>query len=158
MAFARSQPGRRLLRFVGVSVISTLVAFIVIALIYGLGIVSSEVSATVVGNVVGAYPAYALNRRWTWGKSGRSHLVREVLPFWTLTVMGIAFSILGASYARHLVRTHAWGHLLNTGVVDVANIASAGVFWILKFYVFNRIFRVDEEMEIAEVLEHEERP
>jgi putative flippase GtrA len=155
-AFVRSKQGRKLLRFLAVSVVSTLVALAVIAVLYGFRIINNEVDATVVGNAVGAYPAYALNRRWTWGKSGRSHIVNEITPFWILTIAGIAFSIIGADYARHLVRTHHWSHLLNTGIVDAANIASAGVFWILKFYVFNRIFHVDEEAEIAAVLSGED--
>ncbi len=135
---------RRYLRYALVSVISTLVALTVIAIVYGTGLVRSEVAATLVGNLVGAVPSYSLNRRWTWSKVGRSHVVREVIPFWVLAVGGIAFSLLGAAYAHHLVHTHAWPHLIDTAVVDGANVASALLFWVLKFLLLDRIFRAPE--------------
>ena len=47
-------------------------------------------------------PAYYLNRTWAWGKSGRSHVFQEVVPFWTMTPIGITISIGTASLAHHV--------------------------------------------------------
>ena len=138
--------------------VSTGVSVVVIAIVYGLKIIKGEVEATLVGNIIGAIPSYTLNRRWTWGKSGPSHIRKELLPFWIMAVLGIAFSMVGASYAKHLVHTHNWSHLFNTGIVDAANLASFAVFWVLKLIVFNRIFHVDEEAEIEAHLVEEESP
>ena len=33
-------------------------------------------------------PAFLLNKYWVWGKRGRAHMRREVLPFWLFTVAG----------------------------------------------------------------------
>jgi len=151
-AWPRSYRGRRIVRFVSASVVSTAVSFAAISLVYGLKIIRGEVDATLFGNLVGAIPSYWLNRRWVWRKSGRSHLRKEVLPFWILTLSGIAFSIVGAAYAHQLIHEHQWSHLINTAVVDGANLASVGVFWILKFLVFSRIFHVDEEAVIDDQL------
>jgi uncharacterized membrane protein len=96
-----------------------------------------------------------LNRRWSWGKSGRSHIRREVLPFWAISILGITFSALGAAYARHLVHTHHWSHLEDTGIVVGANLMSFAIFWILKLSIFNKIFRVDDFEEIKERLSAE---
>lgn len=145
-----SRRSRKIIRFLTVSVISTAVSFIVIAIVYGFKFIQNEIDATLVGNLVGAYPSYSLNRRWTWGKTGRSHLTKEVIPFWTLALSGIAFSIIGAAYARHLVHTHSWNHLLNTSIVDFANVLSAGIFWVLKYFIFNRIFGMNDEGEIGD--------
>jgi putative flippase GtrA len=158
LEWSKSHEGRKLIRFTGVSVVSTVVSVLVITLVYGLRIIRSEVDATLFGNIVAAVPSYTLNRRWTWGKSGRSHVVREILPFGTMTFLGIAFSTLGAFYAKHLVHTHHWSHLINTGLVDGVNLASFAVFWVLKLIVFNRIFRVDEVAEIEAELLREEAP
>ncbi len=135
-----------------------MVSVLVITLIYGLKIVKSEVEATLLGNIVGAIPSYTLNRRWTWGKTGPSHLRKEVLPFVVMAVLGISFSMVGAAFAKHLVHTHHFSHLINTGIVDSANLASFAIFWILKLMVFNRIFHVDEEAEIDAHLFAEETP
>ena len=158
MAWSRTHQGRKLIRFTSVSVISTVVSVLVIAFVYGLKIIRGEVEATVFGNIVAAFPSYRLNRQWTWGKTGRSHVLRELLPFGTMIALGIGFSILGASYARHLVNAHHWSHLVNTGVVVAANLVSFAIFWVLKLMVFNRIFHVDEVAEIDEHLHQEELP
>ncbi len=156
ITWAKSHQGRKLIRFTAVSMVSTAVSVVVIALVYGLKIIKGEVEATLVGNIIGAIPSYSLNRRWTWGKTGRSHVRKELLPFWIMAVLGIAFSMLGASYAKHLVHTHHWSHLFNTGIVDAANLASFAVFWVLKLIVFNRIFHVSEVLEIDDHLVQEE--
>jgi len=140
--WSRSYHGRKLIRFTMVSVISTVTSILVIALVYGLKIIPNEVEATIFGNVVAAIPSYHLNRRWSWGKTGKSHLRKEVLPFWAIVLLGIAFSTIGASYARHLVHTHHWSHLQATAIVVVANFVSFAIFWVLKLAVFNRIFHV----------------
>jgi len=156
IAWTKSHQGRKLIRFTAVSAVSTVVSVVVIALVYGLKIIKGEVDATLVGNIIGAVPSYSLNRRWTWGKTGPSHVRKELLPFWIMAVLGIAFSMLGASYAKHLVHTHQWSHLFNTGIVDAANLASFAVFWVLKLIVFNRIFHVSEVLEIDDHLVQEE--
>ena len=158
MAWSRTHQGRKLIRFTSVSVISTVVSVLVIAFVYGLKIIKGEVEATVFGNLVAAFPSYRLNRQWTWGKTGRSHVRKEVVPFAAMTALGIGFSILGATYARRLVHVHHWNHLINTGVVVAANLGSFAIFWVLKLIVFNRIFHVDEASQIDEQLEQEELP
>lgn len=159
IAWTRSHQGRKLIRFTSVSLVSTVASVLTISIVYGLKIIHNEVAATLVGNLVGAIPSYTLNRRWTWGKTGPSHLRKEVLPFAAMSALGITFSIFGAAFARHLVHSHHWSHLVNTVIVDAANLASFAVFWVLKLLVFNRIFRVDEESEIdAHLLDEEASP
>jgi putative flippase GtrA len=157
-AWLRSHQGRRMGRFVSVSVAATVVSFSVISLVYGLKIIKGEIDATLFGNLVGAVPSYSLNRRWVWRKSGRSHFRKEVLPFCIFTLISIAFSIVGASYAHHLVHEHQWSHLTNTAVVDGANLVSVGVFWIIKFLLFSRIFLVPEEAAVDQHLPRSEDP
>jgi putative flippase GtrA len=135
---------------------STIVSFVALSLLYGLRIIPSVIWSTLVGNLIASVPAYQLNRRWTWGKRGKSHIRREIVPFWSLTALGIGVSQLGALWARHEVRAHHWSHLFNTGLVVFTNLASFAVFWVLKLMVFNRIFRVDIIEEIEENLDAEE--
>jgi putative flippase GtrA len=156
ITWPKTHQGRKLIRYASVSVIATIVSLLIIALVYGLKIIRSEVEATLLGNVIGAIPSYGLNRKWVWGKTGRSHVRKEILPFSAMTVLGIVVAMVGASYAKHLVHTHEWSHLFNTGVVDMANLGSFAIFWILKLIVLNRIFKVDEETEIDSHLIREE--
>jgi putative flippase GtrA len=155
-SWSKTHQGKKLIRFTMVSGSSTIVSFASISFFYGLRIIPSVIWATLVGNLVASVPAYQLNRRWTWGKRGKSHFRKEIVPFWTLTFLGIGVSQLGALWARHEVRTHHWSHVINTGLVAFTNLASFAIFWVLKLMVFNRIFRVDVIEEIEEHLDAEE--
>jgi putative flippase GtrA len=115
------------------------------------------VEATVSANVLATIPAYNLNRRWTWGKHGRSHLVKEIAPFWIMSSLGIAASFFGSLLARHIVRTTHFPHSVDTLIVLAMNFLSFAIFWVLKLLVFNRIFHVPSELEeVEEHLVHEE--
>lgn len=158
IASTKTHQGRKLIRFTSVSVVSAIVSLLAIALIYGFRIIRGEVEATLFGNLVAAIPSYSLNRKWVWGKTGRSHVRKEILPFLALAVLSIGFSMVGGAYAKHLVQTHQWSHLFNTCIVDVANLASFAIFWVLKLVLFNRIFHVNEGAEIDTHLIREELP
>jgi putative flippase GtrA len=134
--------GRKMFRYTMVSVISTAVSASVLAIVYGGLRLWSEVPSTVFANVVATVPSYYLNRNWAWGKNGRSHVVREVLPFWVASLAGIALSIVAASEARHLGDVHHLHHFGRTVLVLGANFGAFGTLWALKFLVFNRLFHV----------------
>jgi putative flippase GtrA len=134
--------GRKLYRYTMVSVISTAVSASVLAIVYGGLRVWSEVPSTVFANVVATVPSYYLNRSWVWGKGGRSHLMREVLPFWFASLVGITLSILAASEAKHISDVHNLHHFGRTVIVVGANFGAFATLWVLKFLVFNRLFHV----------------
>lgn len=157
LAWSRTREGRKLLRFTMTSAITTAVSFTAVAVLYGFRIIPDVMGATLAGNLIGTVPAYHLNRRWTWGQRGRSALRREVAPFVTMSVLGIAFSQLGAFWAKHEVADHAWTHLVDTGLVVGVNLASFAIFWVLKLIVFNRIFHVTGAPDTDEVAAVQER-
>jgi putative flippase GtrA len=156
-AWAHTHQGRKLIRYTAVSVISTLVSFLTLFLVFGVLKLWSQVPSTIFANSVATVPSYYLNRSWAWGKSGRSHLTKEILPFWSMAALGIAVSVLGAQYAHHLDVKYAMAHWEATAVVLVANVLSFGLFWVLKLLLFNRLFHVKEIDEFEEHLTAEEQ-
>ena len=114
-----------------------------LGLVFGVFRVWTEVPSTVFANLVASVPAYYLNRSWSWGKSGRSHVFKEVVPFWTMTAIGITLSIGTASLAHHLSNVYNLHHFGRTVVVEGANTGAFALLWIVKFLVFNRLFHVD---------------
>jgi len=135
--------GKKMFRYTMVSVISTGVSTVVLLVVYGVLRVWSEVPSALFGNVVATVPSYYLNRRWAWGKTGRSHVRREVIPFWTLSIAGILLSIATESEARHIGIAHFdHHHAIRTVLVLGANLLAFGILWIVKFLVFNRLFHV----------------
>jgi putative flippase GtrA len=164
VAWSRTHEGKKLIRFTSVSVISTIVSNVLIIVFFGFKLMG-VVEATVLSNCIATIPAYNLNRRWTWGKSGRSHVMKEIVPFWAMSALGIVGSFLFSLVAKHIVGGsyfvqpdgHKIHHLLATIIVVGANLLAFAIFWVLKLLVFNRIFKVPSELEeVEEHLEHEE--
>ena len=115
---------KRLFRYTMVSVVSTVVAFGTLAIVFGVLHLAGPIVSTVIANVVAVVPNYYLNRKWVWGKGGRSHLMKEIVPFWAMSAIGIVVSIFGAAIARHIGIKHHLGHFEQTVVVLAANILS----------------------------------
>jgi putative flippase GtrA len=147
--FVHTPQGLKMVRYAMVSVISALTSVALITITYGVLRLGSEVVCTLISNVLAGVPNYFLNRQWVWKKGGRSHLWREVVPFWALSIAGILFALFTASVAQHFSNTHHLQHLARTVVVVGANIAAFGVLWVLKFLVFNRLFAEIADKEVG---------
>ncbi len=141
--FYKSPKGKKLYRYVMGSVITTIVSFAVLTLIYGVFKWWGAVTSTVIANVIATIPAYYLNRSWTWGKYGRSDVLREITPFWVLSIIGILASIGTAALAAHIGRAEHFDHLVDVVVVNAANLTAYGVLFIGKYLVFNHLFRLN---------------
>ncbi len=149
-AWLHTREGRKIFRYTMSSVITTGVSLLVLGLVFGVFKLWSEVPSTIFANGVAVVPSYYLARAWAWGKGGRSHLFKEVLPFGVMSAASISFSMIGAATARYLgERWHLVGHhhIELTGLVMFANVLSFAIFWVLKLLVFNRTFRVPSLME-----------
>ncbi len=133
----------KLFKYAGVSAISTAVSQVTLLLTFGVFHAMSEVPANILANVVATVPSYTLNRRWVWGKSGKSHLWREVVPFWVLSFIGLGFSSLAVWLAGDFARSHGLSHAATSLLVNAANLASFAILWIGKFVIYNKLFHVD---------------
>jgi putative flippase GtrA len=130
----------------GVAIVMSQVAILICTLIFHF----SGILANTVGAVVATPASYELNRKWAWGKHGKSHLWREVVPFWTLSLIGFLASTGTVALADNLAKTH---HIVGIGrslLIMVASLLAYGIIWVLKFVVFNRLFatalaEVDDE-------------
>jgi putative flippase GtrA len=147
--FCRTPEGLKIVRYTLVSVISALTSLVVLTIVFGVLRLWSEVVSTLFANVVAGFPSYILNRRWVWGKSGRSHLWREILPFWIMSITGIGFALFTASLARNFADAHHLQHLARTVLVVGANIAAFGILWLLKFIILNRLFAELADAEVG---------
>src|SRR5256714_1875619 len=104
MDLARSPTGKKFVKYTLVSVISVAVNVMLLVLAYGV-VGWSAAPANIFAVGISAIPSYYLNRAWAWGKRGRSHLLKEVVPFWGLAFLGLVLSTI----AVHLVDSHIRG-------------------------------------------------
>ena len=124
------------LRYSLVSLVSVGVFQSVLLVAFGLLHWTAQL-ANMVACTVATVPSYYLNRTWAWGRRGRSHLWREVVPFWALAFLGLALSTwaaeIGSTLASHVTASHA----ATTAIVMTAALLAFGVLWIGKFAIFS---------------------
>ena len=147
--YGRSPEGIKVLRYTMVSVISALTSLVILTIVFGVLRLWGEVVSTLFANILAGIPSYYLNRRWVWGKGGRSHIWRELLPFWVMSITGIGFALYTASLAQRFATAHHLEHLARTALVVGANIAAFGILWILKFLILNRLFAEIADAEVG---------
>jgi cellulose synthase/poly-beta-1,6-N-acetylglucosamine synthase-like glycosyltransferase/putative flippase GtrA len=130
--------GRRMLRYSLVSLISIAVSQSVLMVAFGMLHWTAGL-ANVVACAVATVPSYYLNRSWAWGRRGRSHLWREVVPFWAIAFAGLVLSTWAADYASTMAGHAATSHAATTAIVMTASLLAFGVLWVGKFAVFNAL-------------------
>jgi putative flippase GtrA len=119
-------------------VISTTVIFVCVALFHLSGIVSNTLGA-----IASTPAAYELNRKWAWGKTGKSHLWREVVPFWALTLVGYLASTGTVQVADSMTKSHGVVGAPKAAAITGASLFAWGVVWIVKFIIFNKLVFVE---------------
>jgi putative flippase GtrA len=130
IASARATIDRRPVRYAMVSVVAVAVSQTVLVLTNGV-LGWSAVTSNLTAVSIGAIPSYTLNRAWVWGKRGRNHLWREVVPFWALALLGLGFSTLVVALADDWYDA-PW-------VVNAANIFAFGVLWVVKYLLLDAL-------------------
>ncbi len=150
MAKTRTPRGQKAFRYMVVSAVSVGVSQVALFVAFA-GFHWTARSSNVLACVLGGIPSYWLNRSWTWGKSGRSHLLKEVLPFWALAFIGLVYSTWAADAAESWAMDTSDSRLVQAAIVNGTVIAAFGVLWILKFILFNKVLFVtrDEDLQAA---------
>lgn len=138
-----SPTGRVAVRYSIVSAISVVFSLIVLFITYGVFHLASAVVCNLIAAAVTAVPSYFLNRNWAWRRSGRSHLWKEVLPFWVLAFAGLGLSLGAVDLAEAVGRGLGESHLAVSLMVETASLLGYGVVWVGKFVIFNRLMFVD---------------
>ncbi|HEX2064849.1 MAG TPA: GtrA family protein [Acidimicrobiales bacterium] len=136
-ALAREPKGKKAIRYTMVSVISVAVNQLALFLLFTV-FKWTATSANILACVIAGLPSYYLNRAWAWGKTGRSHLMKEVLPFWALAFLGLVFSTWAAHFAETKSAEITDVRLYQGLAVNFATIVAYGVLWIGKFVIFNK--------------------
>ena len=137
MELARSPTGQKFVKYSLVSVISVAVNLVLLVLAFGvIGWSAAPANLFAVG--ISAIPSYYLNRAWAWGKRGRSHLLKEVIPFWGLAFLGLVLSTIAVHEVGNRIE-HFHSHAVRTLIVVGTQIGAFGVLWVGKFVILNEL-------------------
>jgi putative flippase GtrA len=137
----RSPTGQKLVRYSLASVVAVIVSNVCLLIFVGfmrMGVVWASTLAT----TIAAIPSYEMNRKWAWGKSGKSHFLKEVVPFWGLALLGWAVSTYAVYVMDHIAKRHHYTHLHQTVAVGAVYFGAFAVLWVGKFIIFNKLMFV----------------
>lgn len=135
--FLHSPDFAKLWRYGTISVVATIISLTGLFLFYRVLSFSpgwSNIWATVIATI----PYYYLNRMWVFKRRGRSHLTKEIIPFWAIAFGSLILSTLAVRFAGYEARTIA-SKTTRAGILLMANFATYGLLWIMKFFVFNKL-------------------
>ncbi len=82
--------------------------------------------------VLTAIPGYLFSRHWVWGVKGPHSFRQEIVPFWTLALMGLIISTALAELADRLFGSGVW--------VAMGSLIGYFVVWLSKFIILDRMF------------------
>ncbi len=125
-----------------VAVVSTQALLLVLNGVLGWAPVTSNIAAV----VISSWPSYMLNRVWVWGRRGDHDIWREVVPFWSMALIGLGLSTVFV----HVAAEWSTAPL----VANLANLAAFGSLWVVKYLVldsvlFGRVREAAEELASA---------
>jgi cellulose synthase/poly-beta-1,6-N-acetylglucosamine synthase-like glycosyltransferase/putative flippase GtrA len=140
---------RKLVRYSLVSLISIAISQSVLMVTFGMLRWTASLS-NIVACAVATAPSYYLNRTWTWGRQGTSRLWSEVVPFWAIAFLGLAFSTWAADFGSTLARQAAVSHQAATMIVMASALLAFGVLWIGKFAIFNAMLFAERPRHLRE--------
>jgi putative flippase GtrA len=153
-AYARQPKVVRLWKYGSVSVISTTLTWVLLFLFYHTFALFSAVWCNILATTITTVPAYYLNRTWTFGKSGRSHMWREVVPFWTIAFASLALSTVAVGLTAHnanliVSKTSHNASLYKSLLIVAANGLTYACIWIVKFILYKKYLFVHPEEAVA---------
>ena len=135
-----------MVRYTTVSVVVVPFSQAVFLVCYGVLEWRTARSANLMGFALGTTLSYYLNRYWAWGKRGRSHLLREVAPFWVMAFIGLAMSTVAVELADDWARKVTERRISQTLIIMAVSLGAWGLLWVAKFFVLNKIlFRAHPE-------------
>jgi putative flippase GtrA len=143
----------KLWRYASVSVISTALTNALLFIFYDAANVGSAMECNVLATTIVTFPAYYLNRNWTWRKSGKSHLWREVVPFWAIAFVSLVISTVAVGITAHNADHITHSKLYRSLLINAANFVTYGLIWIVKFVLFNKYMFVHHVADPDEPVE-----
>ncbi len=137
----KTAEGKKKIKYAAVSAVAILVGAMTTLICYNvIGWDEHEKRKTLIAAfIVSSIPAYYLNRLWVWGKSGRSSLMKETVPFWVVSFIQFGISYVYVQWAQGLVEAHTANRLFRAAGIQFNQIFIYGIMWIGKYIFFNKV-------------------
>jgi len=125
----------RLARYATTSVVAFGVSEATLLILYGYGIVNATLAA-MIANLAGTVLSYLLSRYWIWSDAARTRVARQVILYWTTSLICITLTSLATGAIATLAPS---GHRFHLAVVAIGFPVVIMVFWLAKFVLYQRV-------------------
>lgn len=136
---AREHLGKRFIFYGAVSGLATIVTQIVLILLHGVAGWRASI-ANIIAVCVATPISYFMNRAWVWKRRGKSHLGKEVAPFWAFSFAGLLLSTLLVGIVS-TIQGVAPGQRptpMQQLQINLANMLGFGILWLIQFFVLDK--------------------
>ncbi len=142
------------LRYGTVSLVATATSLAVLGILVSTTSMPAGV-ANVIATAVGTVPSFELNRWWVWQRTGPRSVRNQLVPFWLLSLAGLALSTLAVSLtAVGRAPPGSTAAQKHTAAIEAANLAAWGSLWVAQFLVLDRLLFRPSQISAAPVDPH----
>lgn len=157
---ARSEEGRKQLRYAGVSVVFVPLGQVLVQVLHWLTDLADPLCILITAAVL-TLPNYWANKNLVWRDTSRDNLRTQVTVFWIAAMLGTGFAMVLAALADHL--TEGSSRIAQSAWLFIAQLTGYGIVWIGRYFFLDRwLFKVTrhgQDPTAAEVAElHGEIP
>ncbi|MEU6645257.1 GtrA family protein [Saccharomonospora sp. NPDC046836] len=110
---------------------------------------ASATAASAVAFVAGAIPNYFVARRWAWGRTGKPHVKRELVPYLAVIGVGALASVGLTTIAGMFTEPLNISGITRIIVLDVAYLSSYAVVFLFKFALLDRLVYRNAQVRMA---------
>lgn len=143
-ALVRSEGGRKLLRYAGVSAVFVPVGQLLIQLLAQLTFDRDFTKASVASAAILTLPNFFANKYFVWRDANRDNLRTQIIVFWVAAMLGVTFATTLTWLVEKAVADKS--HLVESGAVFLAQLTGFGLVWVVRFLVLDRwIFRATHQ-------------
>ena len=146
---ARTEEGRKQLRYAGVSLVFVPLGQILIQLFGALLFTTQNADGTTDINWVAAslssaavltIPNFFANKHWVWRNTSKENLHTQVVVFWVAAMLGVGLATL----LTYLVDVAIAGHgFWEKVAVFFAQMTGFGIVWLARYFILDRwLFKV----------------
>jgi putative flippase GtrA len=150
MAHARSDEGRKQLRYAGVSLVFVPVGQILIQVLAATVFSGDENNftwASITAAAILTLPNFFANKYLVWKATSKDNLRTQVLVFWVAAMLGVTFATLLTFFVEGQVhdKVAGWVEAL---CVFAAQLVGFGIVWIGRYLILDRwLFKVTHHGE-----------
>lgn len=142
---ARSDEGRKQIRYAAVSVVFVPVGQVLIQLLGAFAFDRNYTVASIVAAAILTVPNFFANKMWVWKDTSRDKLRTQVLVFWVAAMLGVT-AATGLTYLVEQ-RFHDDG-AVEALAVFCAQLLGFGIVWIGRYLILDRwLFKVTHHGE-----------